>query len=158
MFLTHSDAAAVFPGGFGTLDELFEILTLIQTGKANIIPVVLVEGLKGVYWRDWKKYIDHHLLVNGWISPEDLHLFYIAKSVDDAVERVQKFYRRFHSSRYVRDKLVIRLNEELTDRQVDELNEKFKALMAEGKIEKGGFSGRSGSLAIAAPHLSSYKP
>ncbi len=138
MFLTHSDAAAVFPGGFGTLDELFEILTLIQTGKANIIPVVLVEGLKGVYWRDWKKYIDHHLLVNGWISPEDLHLFYIAKSVDDAVEHVQKFYRRFHSSRYVRDKLVMRLNEELTDRQVDELNEKFKALMAEGKIEKGG--------------------
>ncbi len=154
MFLTHSDAAAVFPGGFGTLDELFEILTLIQTGKANIIPVVLVEGLKGVYWRDWKKYIDHHLLVNGWISPEDLHLFYIAKSVDDAVEHVQKFYRRFHSSRYVRDKLVMRLNEELTDRQVDELNEKFKALMAEEKLKKGEFAGRSGSLAIAAPHLS----
>lgn len=138
MFLTHSDAAAVFPGGFGTLDELFEILTLIQTGKANIIPVVLVEGVKGVYWRDWKKYIDHHLLVNGWISREDLHLFYIAKSVDDAVEHVQKFYRRFHSSRYVRDKLVMRLNEELTDQQVDELNEKFKILVSEGKIEKGG--------------------
>lgn len=138
MFLTHSDAAAVFPGGFGTLDELFEILTLIQTGKANIIPVVLVEGDKGVYWRDWKKYIDHHLLANGWISPEDLHLFYIAKSVEDAIEHVQNFYRRYHSSRYVGDKLVIRLSSELTDEQMENLNEEFKCLVAEGKIEKSG--------------------
>jgi uncharacterized protein (TIGR00730 family) len=138
MFLTHSDAAAVFPGGFGTLDELFEILTLIQTGKANIIPVVLVEGDKGVYWRDWKKYIDHHLLANGWISPEDLHLFYIAKSVDDAIDHVQKFYRRYHSSRYVGNRLVLRLNQELTDQQVKKLNEEYVILLAEGKIEKCG--------------------
>lgn len=138
MFLTHSDAAAVFPGGFGTMDELFEILTLIQTGKANIIPVVLVEGANGVYWRDWKKYVDHHLLANGWISPEDLHLFYIAKSVDDAVQHVQKFYHRYHSSRYVEDKLVIRLLTEVTDKQLEKLNEEFISLVAHGKIEKSG--------------------
>lgn len=137
MFLTHSDAAAVFPGGFGTLDELFEILTLIQTGKANIIPVVLIEGENGVYWRDWKKYIDQHLLANGWISPEDLHLFYIAKSIDDAVKHVQHFYHRYHSSRYVGDKLVLRLSSELTEEQLENLNEEFKSLVAEGKIEQG---------------------
>ncbi len=136
MFLTHSDAAAVFPGGFGTLDELFEILTLIQTGKTNIIPVVLVEGKKGVYWRDWLKYIEEHLLANGWISPEDLNLFYIASSIDDAVLHVQNFYRRYHSSRYVGDQLVFRLSSELTDHQVEELNEKFSILVEQGKIEK----------------------
>lgn len=137
MFLTHSDAAAVFPGGFGTLDELFEILTLIQTGKTNIIPVVLIEGENGVYWRDWKKYIDNHLLSNGWISPEDLHLFYIAKSIDDAIQHVQNFYRKYHSSRYVGNKLVIRLTSAITDEQVEKLNEEFIELVAEGNIEKG---------------------
>lgn len=137
MFLTHSDAAAVFPGGFGTLDELFEILTLIQTGKANIMPVVLIEGEHGVYWYHWKKYIDDHLLANGWISPEDLNLFYIAKSIDDAVQHVQHFYHRYHSSRYVEDKLVIRLRVQLTDRQIEKLNEDFNILVSDGKIERG---------------------
>lgn len=137
MFLTHSDAAAVFPGGFGTLDELFEILTLIQTGKANIMPVVLVEGHQGVYWKEWKKNIDHHLLANGWISPEDLHLFYIAKSIDDAVKHVEHFYHRYHSSRYVGDKLVLRLTEKLDPAHLERLNNEFKCLVAEGKIEQG---------------------
>lgn len=137
MFLTHSDAAAVFPGGFGTLDELFEILTLIQTGRTHIIPVVLVEGMKGGYWKNWKKYIDDHLLANGWISPEDLNLFYIAKSSDDAVKYVSHFYDRYHSSRYVEDKLVLRLLTEINQKQLDQLNEEFKSLVAEGKIEQG---------------------
>lgn len=136
MFLTHADAVAVFPGGFGTMDELFEILTLVQTGKTNLIPIVLVEGEKGVYWRDWKKYIDGHLLANGWISPEDLHLFYIAKSVEDAVQHVQKFYKRYHSSRYVGPQLVLRLTSELSGEQIEQLNEEFKSLVLEGKIEK----------------------
>lgn len=136
MFLTHSDAAAVFPGGFGTLDELFEILTLMQTGKANIIPLVLVEGEKGTYWKDWKHYLDAHLMGNKWISQEDENLFYIAKSVDDAVEHVQNFYNRYHSSRYVLDRLVIRLKKDLTAAQVKILNSEFSKLIAEGEIEK----------------------
>jgi len=136
MLYEKCDAIAVFPGGFGTMDELFEILTLVQTGKANIIPIVLVEGQDGVYWRDWKKYIDGHLLSNGWISPEDLHLFYIAKSVDEAVAHVQKFYHCYHSSRYVGPKLVIRLKKELTDEQISQLNHDYKGLVSEGKIEK----------------------
>lgn len=136
MFLTHSDAAAVFPGGFGTLDELFEILTLIQTGKTSIMPLVLVEGTNGKYWKDWKHYVDEHLMANGWISPEDENLFYIAKSVDDAIQHVQHFYQRYHSSRYVLDKLVIRLSQEISDEQIAVLNRDFSSIVATGKIEK----------------------
>ncbi|BBI16433.1 hypothetical protein DB42_AQ00430 [Neochlamydia sp. EPS4] len=138
MFLTHSDAVAVFPGGFGTMDELFELLTLMQTGKANLMPLVLVESKNGVYWPHWKMNIDEHLLANGWISPEDLNLFYIARSVEDAVLHVQQFYRHYHSSRYVGSQLVIRLNRELTDREVEYLNKHYQLLVVEGKIEKSG--------------------
>nr|WP_166154535.1 LOG family protein [Neochlamydia sp. AcF84]NGY94405.1 hypothetical protein [Neochlamydia sp. AcF84] len=138
MFLTHSDAVAVFPGGFGTMDELFELLTLMQTGKANLMPLVLVESKNGVYWPHWKMNIDEHLLANGWISPEDLNLFYIARSVEDAVLHVQQFYRHYHSCRYVGSQLVIRLNRELTDRQVEHLNKHYQVLVAEGKMEKSG--------------------
>src|SRR2546425_183251 len=73
MFMTHSNAMAAFPGGFGTLDELFEMLTLMQTGKANIIPIVLLEGDNKGFWQEWEKFIKHLLLNNGWISPEDVH-------------------------------------------------------------------------------------
>ena len=134
MFMSHSDALAAFPGGFGTMDELFEVLTLLQTGKSNIMPVVLVEGKGGVYWKHWQNYIRKHLLANGWISPEDQHLYYIAKSPEDAVEHVQKFYRRYHSSRYVKDIFVIRLTEPLTPEQVKFLNEKYKILVKAGEM------------------------
>lgn len=135
MFLTHSDAVAAFPGGFGTQDELFEVLTLMQTGKANILPLVLVEGEGGSYWNCWNDYIDNHLLRNGWISKEDLHLFYIAPTVQAAVDHVQQFYKRYRSSRYVKDTLIIRLAEPLTEEQLAILNERFTAhLVKQGKI------------------------
>lgn len=134
MFISHSDAVAVFPGGYGTLDELFEVLTLIQTGKANIIPVVLLEGGDGVYWQHWQHYVDKHLLGNGWISPRDTSLFYIAKSVEDGVQHVQQFYSRYHSSRYVKEELVIRMNTPLTQKDVDLLNSEFSPLVKGGEI------------------------
>lgn len=135
MFMSHSEALAAFPGGFGTLDELFEVLTLQQTGKANIMPVVLIEGENGTYWKHWQEYIEHQLLNNGWICPEDRHLYYIAKSPADAVSHIQKFYRRYHSSRYVKDNLVICLKESLTPNQIDILNAKYGRLLASGKME-----------------------
>lgn len=135
MFMSHSDAMAAFPGGFGTLDELFEMLTLMQTGKANIIPIVLVEGTSGVYWNYWKQYIQKHLLKNGWISKEDLHFFYIASSPQDAIDYIHHFYRRYHSSRYVKDRLVIRLQSPLTDKQIKTLSKKFASLIEVGEIE-----------------------
>lgn len=135
MFMSHSHALAAFPGGVGTLDELFEMLTLIQTGKTNVIPIVLVEGEGGSYWQEWRQYMQENLLKNGWISPEDERLYYLAAGPEDAVEHVLKFYSRYHSSRYVKDMLVIRLQSRLQDQQIEILNKKYKKLIASGKIE-----------------------
>lgn len=135
MFMSHSSAMAAFPGGFGTLDELFEMLTLIQTGKANIIPIVLIEGKEGIFWEAWEHYLNEHLMRNGWISPEDKNLYYHSKSSDDAVQHILKFYRRYHSSRYVKENLVIRLTESLSHTQIAHLNQKYSRLIEKGNIE-----------------------
>jgi uncharacterized protein (TIGR00730 family) len=138
MFVSHADAVAVFPGGFGTQDELFESLTLVQTGKSNIIPIVMLEGSSGQYWHNWNHYIERHLLANGWISAEDTGIYHIARNVDDAVEHVLRFYRVFHSSRYVGPILVLRLKDRLTEAQVGELNDEFGELIRAGRIEQRG--------------------
>jgi uncharacterized protein (TIGR00730 family) len=137
MFMSHSDAVAAFPGGVGTQDELFETLTLMQTGKSNIIPVVLCEGKAGVYWHYWHLYFQKSLLANGWVSPEDENFFYIAPTPEDAVAHVQHFYKRYHSSRYVGDQLVLRLKSPLSERQVDVLNQSFPMLLASGEMRSG---------------------
>ena len=134
MFLSHSHAVAAFPGGVGTQDELFEVLTLMQTGKANLIPLVLVEGQGGTYWSEWEKYVRAELLSNGWISAEDLSLFYLAPTVEAAVSHIRQFYSRYQSSRYVRDTLVIRLNAPLTLDQIRILNQEFQPLIKSGEI------------------------
>jgi len=147
MFLSHADAVAVFPGGFGTQDELFEALTLVQTGKSNIVPIVLLEGESGVYWRHWLRYIEKNLLETGWISEEDPSLFYITNDVEDAVDHVVNFYRVYHSSRYVRDTFVLRMRHDLTDGQVDRLNDEFSSLVRSGRIV------RTSALAAEEDHL-----
>lgn len=138
MFMSHSNALAAFPGGFGTLDELFEMLTLMQTGKANIIPVVLVEGKDGNFWEEWRRYITDNLLDKGMISAVDTSFYYIAPTPEDAMQHIIKFYSRYHSSRYVKDTLVIRMLSPLTDEQVDTLNKQFSSLVAEGKMSASG--------------------
>jgi len=138
MFMSHSDALAAFPGGFGTLDELFECLTLIQTGKANIIPIILLEEAGGSYWKYWESYVKEHLMEPGMISQEDDNLYYIAPSVEAGVQHVLKFYHRYHSSRYVNDYLVLRLTDPLTNEQIDLLNQEFANLVQSGKIEQRG--------------------
>jgi uncharacterized protein (TIGR00730 family) len=137
MFISHSMALAAFPGGFGTLDELFEVLTLQQTGKASIIPIVLVEGEGGGYWANWQDYMETQLMHNGWIGGEDRHFYYIAKDPEDAVEHIQKFYLRYHSSRYVKDLLVLRLNTTLTPAQIGTLNIKYRMLISSGEMYMG---------------------
>lgn len=134
MFLSHSDAVAAFPGGVGTQDELFEVLTLMQTGKANIIPLVLIEGTPGSYWKAWEDYLEREILGKKFISEEDKHFFYIAPSVESAVVHIQHFYRRYHSSRYVDDALVIRMLTPLNQNQIDQLNEEFSILFLNEKI------------------------
>lgn len=134
MFLTHSSAIAAFPGGVGTQDELFEALTLMQTGKSNIVPLVLLEGLPGNYWEAWEHYIQNTLLAKGFISSEDQNFYFRSHSIEAAVEHIQQFYRCYHSSRYVKDILVIRILKPLTEKQIEQLNKEFILLVQEGNI------------------------
>lgn len=134
MFTSHSDAFAAFPGGFGTLDELFEMLTLQQTGRAPIVPIVLIEGKEGTYWKHWEEYIEQQLMNNGWTSPEDKNLYHVAKCPEAAVQHIEKFYHCYHSSRYVKDILILRLKKVLNQRQIGAINLKYKSLVASGEI------------------------
>lgn len=148
MFVSQADAVACFPGGFGTQDEAFEILTLIQTGKSEMKPIVMVEGEHGDYWRHWENYIRRSLLDKGFISPEDRNLYYIAEDPADAVQHVCRFYRNYHSSRYVRDDLVIRLRTPLRPEHVDILNAEFAGLVKSGAIvQRAALPEESGEFA-----------
>lgn len=138
MFLSQAEAVVCFPGGFGTLDEAFEALTLIQTGKAAMLPVVLCEGAGGDYWKRFMDFVREPLLSRNLISPEDEHLVYLAPSPEAARDHVVRFYRNYHSSRYVRDDLVIRLHHRLQEADVDRLNHEFAPLIRKGRIVQCG--------------------
>jgi uncharacterized protein (TIGR00730 family) len=129
MFVSQAEAVALFPGGFGTMDEAFEALTLIQTGKAAMLPVVLLQGQGETYWEKFLTFVHEGLLQRGWISPEDLSLLKLCHSSDEAVEHISQFYRVYHSARYVRDDLIIRLHKPLTDGAVADLNKRFAKLI-----------------------------
>jgi uncharacterized protein (TIGR00730 family) len=136
-FVKESNAIVLMPGGFGTLDEGFETLTLVQTGKSEIMPIVMLDSPGGEYWKDWYAFINKQMVGGGFISPEDLSLFKITDSVDEACEEIRRFYRRYHSARFVdhRRKLVLRLKSEPDQRLVAALNEKFQDILVEGNIE-----------------------
>jgi uncharacterized protein (TIGR00730 family) len=136
-FVKEAHAFALFPGGFGTLDETFEVLTLMQTGKARIIPVVLLDRPRGNYWDTWMKFLTNRLLRSAFISPEDFSLFKIMHSVREAVEEVLQFYKMYHSMRWVKERLVIRLNQALSKRGITDLNEKFADVLRKGEIIQG---------------------
>ncbi len=133
-FVKESDAAALFPGGFGTMDEGFEVLTLMQTGKALIYPVVMVDAPGGTYWKTWVQFVKDHLLRLGLISESDFSLFKVTDDIDEAVTEIVTFYRNFHSYRFVRGKMVIRMNHEITDAAVAALNEDFADILASGEF------------------------
>lgn len=125
IFIRHSDAIVLFPGGFGTMDEGYEALTLMQTGKSQLMPLVLMDRPGGTYWKTWDKHIREHLLRDQLISPDDLNLYQITDSPDQAVKIISKFYRNFHSSRFVKDLFVIRLNHPPSDSAIRAMNEDF---------------------------------
>jgi uncharacterized protein (TIGR00730 family) len=125
IFIRHSDAIVLFPGGFGTLDEGYEALTLMQTGKSQLMPLVLVDKPGGTYWKTWDRHVREHLLRDELISPDDLNLYQITGDVDEAVRIITRFYRNFHSSRYVKDLLIIRMHNRPTDTAIAALNEDF---------------------------------
>ena len=135
VFVKEASAIALFPGGFGTQDEGFEALTLVQTGKAGPLPIVLVDAKGGTYWQRWKKYVRRELLDGAMIDPEDLNLFTITDDAEEAVREILRFYRRYHSSRFVADDLVIRLSSPLDDATVDRFNSEFADVLERGKIQ-----------------------
>ncbi|MBN1104225.1 MAG: TIGR00730 family Rossman fold protein [Deltaproteobacteria bacterium] len=128
-FLKECDAIALFPGGFGTLDEGMEALTLVQTGKRNPVPILLVDEPKGTYWKRLAELIEKSLLAGAYISPFDLALFERVESVDDVVGRIKRFYFRYHSLRYLRDALVVRLTSPIRPEKVEELRIRFSNML-----------------------------
>jgi uncharacterized protein (TIGR00730 family) len=134
-FVKEAHAIALFPGGFGTHDEGFESLTLIQTGKSEILPVVFIDAPGGSYWAQWRRYLEEHLRERGLISPEDFALFRVTDDVDDAMNEILHFYANYQSSRYVRDLLVIRLREAPDEGQLELLNHEFSSIVKGGRIE-----------------------
>lgn len=124
-FIRHADALALFPGGFGTLDEGYEALTLMQTGKSQIMPLVLVDTPGGTFWKTWDRHVREHLLRNELIAPEDLNLYHLTDDVESAVRCIRRFYRNYHSSRFVRDLLLIRVKHRPSPTAIAAMNEDF---------------------------------
>jgi len=132
IFMRQADAIALFPGGFGTLDEGYEALTLMQTGKSRMMPLVLIDKPGGTYWKTWDKTVREHLLRNRLISPDDLYLYQITDDTARATYIISRFYRNFHSSRFVKDLLVIRMQRPVPEAAVENLNTDFKSLLMNG--------------------------
>jgi uncharacterized protein (TIGR00730 family) len=128
-FVKESHGFAVFPGGFGTMDEIFELLTLMQTGKSYLAPVVLLDEPDGDYWQRWAHFIDDELLRDRYISANDLSLVHIARDVDDAVDTLTRFYRTYHSMRWVGSRLIVRLQRELSDDELAAINAEFSDIV-----------------------------
>jgi uncharacterized protein (TIGR00730 family) len=138
MFVRSSHAIALFPGGFGTMDEGFEVLTLVQTGKSVPMPIVYVDHPGGKFWTAWQDYVKEHLLANGLIGEDDLHLYKITDNVDEAVHELTHFYSNYHSVRYSRENLILRLHRKPTERQLDEIRDRFGDLSGGGQFEVSG--------------------
>lgn len=138
MFVKECDAVVCLPGGFGTLDEGLEVLTLLQTGKHDMVPVVLLDAPGGSYWKALHDFIVTHLLQGKLISPEDLHLYRITDCWQEAVDEVVGFYRVYHSMRYVRRRLVFRLQHALSPQLLEEVNRRFEDILTEGEFVQTG--------------------
>jgi uncharacterized protein (TIGR00730 family) len=136
LFVKESDAVALFPGGFGTQDEGFEVLTLIQTGKSHLFPVVMVDEPGGDYWKEWHHYVERALLGRKLISPEDLHLYRITDSVEEAMAEILRFYRVYHSMRYVNGDLVLRLQHALPEAVLERVRNDFADILEGGTFEQ----------------------
>ena len=149
-FVAESDAMVAFPGGFGTMDEVFETLTLIQTGKATIYPIVLLDSPGKPFWLHWLAYIRVELVDSGLISEDDLHLIHVTKNPAEAIDHIDRFYRIFHSYRFIGDTIAIRLNTLIPAQWVEHLERDFADL-----ILPGGRMVQTGPLPDEAdePHL-----
>ena len=150
MFVKECDAVVCLPGGFGTLDEAMEVITLLQTGKRELVPVVLLDEPGGTYWRDWHEFVQRHLLDGSMISPSDFSLYKLCDDVEDTVEELLSFYRVFHSMRYVKNHLVFRLQDELPVSLLEAINVHFEDLLAGGEfLQRPALPGESDEPQLA---------
>ena len=136
MFVKECSAVICCPGGFGTLDETLEVLTLLQTGKQAMFPLVLLDEPGGIFWKGLESFFKEQLLSQKLISPEDVHLYYVTDNADQAVDEILLFYHVYHSMRYVNDLLVIRMNSKQSDNNLASMNQDFKDILVSGKIEQ----------------------
>jgi uncharacterized protein (TIGR00730 family) len=133
-FLKEAHAVVLFPGGFGTHDEGFETITLLQTGKNQPMPIILLDAPRGTYWKTWQRYVEDHILRRQMISRPDLSLYKVTDSIDEAVNEITGFYRVYHSSRYVREHLVLRLQRPLAQTFIAELADEFRDIIVRGTL------------------------
>ena len=131
-FLKEADAVALFPGGFGTLDEAMETLTLVQTGKRNPLPLVLVDDPACPYWTEFIRFMEEGLLTRDYINKADLALFERVDSIESAVAKINRFYSRYHSMRYVNGQLVFRITSQLGAEHIRKLTERFHDILLPG--------------------------
>ncbi len=136
MFVKECSAVICLPGGFGTLDEAMETLTLMQTGKQTMTPLVLLDHPGGSYWKDLGEFIEKQLNAGGMISPEDVRLYKITNSVDEAIEETLNFYRVYHSMRYINNRLVFRLKAPLPDSKLAYIQEHYSDILVDGTYEQ----------------------
>jgi uncharacterized protein (TIGR00730 family) len=134
-FVKESDAIVLYPGGYGTMDEGFETLTLLQTGKCDPLPFVLIDTPGGGYWPAWERYLRENLLARGLISPYDRNLYRFTTNIEQALSEIEQFYRCYHSLRYVGNYTILRLKAEPEPEVLELLNERYSDLLAEGEFE-----------------------
>ena len=134
-FMKETHGVVCCPGGFGTHDEGLEALTLVQTGKSLLVPIVFLHPPASDFWTDWDRYTAERLLSRGMISEADLSLYKVTDSVEEAAAEIHNFYRRFHSMRYVKKDLILRLEAPLGAEELDILNQEFSDLLKSGVIE-----------------------
>lgn len=151
IFIKESDAVALFPGGFGTMDECFELLTLLQTGKSDPRPVVLIDPPDSTFWKDWFGFIRKHQADRGLIDPNDLVFLSHASDTTEAIESIRHFYSNYHSSRYVGERMLIRLEKEPTEEQLGRWSEEFADIIGRGKIVRSELPGEDLEDPLLAP-------
>jgi uncharacterized protein (TIGR00730 family) len=135
-FIKEAHGFAMLPGGFGTMDETFELLTLVQTGKSQPAPIVLLDMPGGTFWASWRGFVERELATGGYIDKRDLDLVLITDDVERAVDEVTGFYANYHSQRFVEGRLVIRLKHAPDDTELDALNDEFSDIIVRGRMER----------------------
>jgi uncharacterized protein (TIGR00730 family) len=151
LFVKECDAVVCLPGGFGTLDEAFEVLTLLQTGKRELMPLVFLDAPGGRFWKDWLAYIRSNLLDGGMISQEDLSLFRVTDSVEETVAEILRFYSVFHSMEYLHHRLAIRLQHPIAEARLATLEREFGDILTDGQFrQESSAEGESSRPELAA--------